>query len=265
VQQQNAPQPVQQQNAPQVNTNAPVVTQAQTNQMVEPANRPPVRLRAGESPETLKVAQEIRTNANKAALTYQNQQFNNNEIIRIADKTATGAGSETLAKIMGGYAGIPFTSDNAVNLNKLGHYMALQTTELAKSAGVNNTNAGQALAGEISGTTQWTPEAIKSTARVNRALSFASNLFNEGVEKSFAKTNDPFSAKDFQNRWSKVANVNAIRFADAKNNKDIEGMREILSSVNALDKKGNIDVNAQGYKNLLAQIKFMQNLVNKGE
>jgi len=268
-QQPNAPQPVQQQNAPQpvqqVTSNAPVVNQAQPNQMVEPANRPPVRLRPGETQETLKSAQQIRTNASNAALTYQNQQFNNNEIIKLADKTATGKGAEMLANLTGGYAGLPFTSDNADNLNKLGHYMALQTAELAKSSGVNNTNAGQALAGEISSTTQWTPEAIKSTARVNRALSTATNLFNQGIENAFNKTKDPFSARDFQNKWSQVANVNAIRFADAKNNKDIEGMKEVLKSVNALDKKGSIDVNSQGYKNLLAQIKFMQNLVNKGE
>jgi hypothetical protein len=265
VQQQNAPQPVQQQNVQPVNPNAPAVNQAAPNQMVEPVNRPPVRLRPGETQETLKSAQQIRSNASNAASTYQNQQFNNNEIIKLADKTATGKGAEILANLTGGYAGLPFTSDNADNLNKLGHYMALQTAELAKSAGVNNTNAGQALAGEISSTTQWTPEAIKSTARVNRALSTATNLFNQGVENAFNKTKDPFSARDFQNKWSKVANVNAIRFADAKNNKDIEGMREVLSSVNALDKKGNIDVNSQGYKNLIGQIKFMQNLVNKGE
>jgi hypothetical protein len=263
VQQQNAPQPVQQQNVQQVNPNEPVVNQP--NQMVEPANRPPVRLRPGETQETLKAAQQIRSTASNAATTYQNQQFNNNEIIKLADKTATGKGAEILANLTGGYAGLPFTSDNADNLNKLGHYMALQTAELAKSAGVNNTNAGQALAGEISSTTQWTPEAIKSTARVNRALSTATNLFNQGVENAFNKNKDPFSARDFQNKWSQVANVNAIRFADAKNNKDIEGMKEVLKSVNALDKKGNLDVNSQGYKNLIGQIKFMQNLVNKGE
>jgi hypothetical protein len=91
------------------------------------------------------------------------------------------------------------------------------------------------------------------------------NLFNQGVENAFNKNKDPFSARDFQNKWSQVANVNAIRFADAKNNKDIEGMKEVLKSVNALDKKGNLDVNSQGYKNLIGQIKFMQNLVNKGE
>lgn len=267
VQQQNAPQPVQQQNVQQVNPNAPVVTQAAPNQMVEPTNRPPVRLRPGETQETLKAAQQIRSNASNAATTYQNQQFNNNEIIKLADKTATGKGAEILANLTGGYAVIPksFTSDNADNLNKLGHYMALQTAELAKSSGVNNTNAGQALAGEISSTTQWTPEAIKSTARVNRALATATNLFNQGVENAFNKTKDPFSARDFQNKWSQVANVNAIRFADAKNNQDVEGMKEILKSVNALDKKGNLDVNSQGYKNLIGQIKFMQNLVNKGE
>jgi len=249
------------------NTQRPPMPGNQTNvnAPAAPVSNAPVRLRPGETAETLKLANEIRTNSSKAALTVPNQQFNNNEIIKIADKVATGAGAEVLGNLSGGYALIPFTSDNAENLNKLGHYMALQTAELAKSAGVNNTNAGQALAGEISSTTQWTQGAIKSTARVNRALSTATNLFNQGIQNSFNKTKDPFSANDFQNKWSQVADINAIRFADAKNNKDIEGMREILSSVNALDKNGNIDVNSQGYKGLINKIKFMRNLVNKGE
>lgn len=258
IQQQNAPQPVQ-----QVTPNAPAANQP--NQMVEPVNRQPVRLPPGETAETKTQAQQIIENARKAASTVQNQQFNNNEIIKIADKVATGAGADVLAKLSGGYAAIPFTSDNAKNLNVLGHYMALQTAELAKSSGVNNTNAGQELAGQLSGTTDWTPEAIKSTARVNRALSSGTDLFNRGIQNSYAKTKSPFTAREFQNKWSQVADVNAIRLIDAAKNKetDPEGFNEFLVSVGAV-KNGKPDPSSPVVQKLRDKANFLINL-SKGK
>ncbi len=262
-QQQNAPQPVQQQNVQQVNPNAPAVNQP--NQMVEPANRPPVRLPPGETAETKTAAQQIIANASEAAKTVQLQQFNNNQIIKLADKVATGAGAEVLANLSGGYAGLPFTSDNADNLNKLGHYMALQTAALTKSAGVANTNAGQELSGEMSGKLSWTPEAIKSTARVNRALSSGADMFNRGIQNSYAKTKSPFSARDFQNKWSQVADVDAIRLIDAAKNKesDPDGFNEFLTSVGAV-KNGKPDPSSPVIQKLRDKANFLINL-SKGK
>jgi hypothetical protein len=263
VQQQNAPQPVQQQNVQQVNPNAPAVNQP--NQMVEPANRPPARLPPGETAETKTAAQQIIANASEAAKTVQLQQFNNNQIIKLADKVATGAGAEVLANLSGGYAGLPFTSDNADNLNKLGHYMALQTAALTKSAGVANTNAGQELSGEMSGKLSWTPEAIKSTARVNRALSSGADMFNRGIQNSYAKTKSPFSARDFQNKWSQVADVDAIRLIDAAKNKgsDPDGFNEFLTSVGAV-KNGKPDPSSPVIQKLRDKANFLINL-SKGK
>lgn len=257
-QSQNAPQANVQQAAP----NAPAVNQAAP---VEPVNRQPVRLPPGETVETKAAAQQIIDNARKAASTYQNQQFNNNEIIKLADKTSTGAGAEALAKVMGGYAGLPYTSNNAENLNKLGHYMALQTAELAKSSGVNNTNAGQELAGQLAGTTDWTPESIKSTARINRALSSGTDLFNRGIQNTVKQTKSPFSAREFQNKWSQVADVNAIRLIDAAKNKenDPEGFNEFLVSVGAV-KNGKPDPSSPIVLKLRDKANFLINL-SKGK
>jgi hypothetical protein len=265
-QQQNAPQPVQQQNVQQVNPNAPVVTQAAPNQMVEPANRPPVRLPPGETAETKTAAQQIIDNARAVANTVQNQQFNNNQIIKLADKVATGTGAQIIANLGGGYAGLPFTSDNSKNLNVLGHYMALQTAELAKSSGVNKTNTGQALAEQLSGTTDWTPEAIKSTARVNRALSSGADMFNRGVQNAFKQTKSPFTAREFQNRWNQVADVNAIRLIDASKNKesDPEGFNQFLIEIGAV-KNGKPDPNSPVVQKLRDKSNFLINLMNKGK
>jgi hypothetical protein len=186
-----------------------------------------VRLRPGETPETMTAANNIRLNASNAAREVPLQTFNNNQIIKLADDVITGRGANFIGALSGGYAGLPFTSDNATNLNQLGHYMALQTASLAASSGLGGTDAARGIAGQISGTTDWTAPAIKQTARVNRALATATKLFNDGIQKEFNKTNDPFSARDFQNKWSQKVDINAMRLYDAMVNKDNEGIAEI--------------------------------------
>ena len=195
----------------------------------------PVRgLPPGETTETLNAANQIRTRAQDAALTVPNQRFNNNEIVRLSEEALTGRGSGVLANLTGGYAlfnAVGLGGGNATALNQLGHYMALQTATLAQSAGLG-TDAARNLAAESTGTINWTPDAIKKTARVNRALATATELFNQGVQNEFRTSKgDPFSAREFQNRWSQTADINAIRLFDAMQNNDADGFREVVDSV----------------------------------
>jgi len=232
--------------------------QPQVNAPQAPAmpSNAPVRMRPGENADTLQNAQAIRTRAMASAANVPNQQFNSNQIIKIADDVISGKGAGAIANLTGGYAALPFGGDNATNLQQLGHYMALQTAELSKSSGLSGTDAANQIAGQIAGTTDWTAPAIKQTARVNRALSTATSLFNQGVENEFAKTKDPFSARDFQNKWGQIADVNAIRLYDAMKNNDKDGMKEVVNAVGGPD--------SIGYKKLLDKIKFMSTLV-KGQ
>jgi hypothetical protein len=232
--------------------------QPQVNAPQAPAmpSNAPVRMRPGENADTLRDAQAIRTRSMAAAANVPNQQFNSNQIIKIADDVISGKGAGAIANLTGGYAALPFGGDNATNLQQLGHYMALQTAELSKSSGLSGTDAANQIAGQIAGTTDWTASAIKQTARVNRALSTATSLFNQGVENEFNKTKDPFAARDFQNKWSQIADVNAIRLYDAMRNNDKDGMKEVVNTVGGPD--------STGYKNLLNKIKFMGTLV-KGQ
>jgi len=234
------------------------MSQPQMNAPQAPAmpSNAPVRMRPGENADTLRDAQAIRTRAMASAANVPNQQFNSNQIIKIADDVISGKGAGAIANLTGGYAALPFGGDNATNLQQLGHYMALQTAELSKSSGLSGTDAANQIAGQIAGTTDWTAPAIKQTARVNRALSTATSLFNQGVENEFNKTKDPFAARDFQNKWSQIADVNAIRLYDAMRNNDKDGIKEVVNAVGGPD--------STGYKNLLTKIKFMSTLV-KGQ
>ena len=250
---------------PQNNIQAPVQTQpvappaAVQGQSLPAAAAPanaPVRMPAGENAATLEVAQNLRTTVRNAAAQAPVQQFNNNQIIKLADDVITGRGANFIGSLTGGYAGLPFTSDNATNLNQLGHYMAMQTASLSQSSGLGGTDAGRAIAGQISGTTEWTAPAIKQTARVNRALTTGTELFNQGVENNFNRTKNPFSATEFQQRWTQTLGadgINAIRLYDAMRNSDKEAIREVVTQAGG--------PNSPGYQNLVRKIGDIQKLV----
>lgn len=222
----------------------------------EPGTTPVARMRPGETPETLQSANQLRIRSQEAAAQVPLQTFNNNQIIKLADDVITGKGAQFVGALTGGYAGLPFTSDNATNLNQLGHYMALQTASLANSSGLGGTDAARGIAGEISGTTSWTAPAIKQTARVNRALTTATDLFNQGAQSAFGKSNDPFAVRDFQNKWAQTVDINAIRLFDAMRNNDKDAIREVVTAAGG--------PNSPGYKKLVDNISQIQKLI-KGQ
>jgi len=222
---------------------------------IMPQSNAPVRL-PYETPETISAARNVQAQSNKAALGVNQTQFNNNQIIKLADQTLTGTGAQALAKLGGGYAAIPFTTNETDNLQKLGHFMALETANLATSSGLG-TDAARNLAGQVSGTTEWTKDAIKSTARINRALSTSTDLFNQGLNKSIASArNNPLAGREFTNKWASLADVNTIRLMDAARNKDNDEIKNIVDSLGG--------PNSDGYKKLLLKAGSLNNLV-KGQ
>jgi hypothetical protein len=134
--------------------------------------------------------------------------------------------------------------------------MALQTQALTAGTGLANTDAGRAIGGQMAGDIQWTPEAIKQTARVNRALSTGTELFAQGVENNFNRSKNPFAAAEFQQRWSQTLGndgVNAIRLYDAIRSKDNDAIKEVVSQAGGM--------NSAGYQNLVNKIGLMQKLI----
>jgi len=229
----------------------------------------PVRMPAGENATTLEAATNLRLNTRQAAQQVGVQQFNSNQIIKLADDVISGKGAGTIANLTGGYAalnGLGIGGENATNLQQLGHYMAQQTQALSAGTGLGNTDAGRALAGQIAGDIQWTPQAIKQTARVNRALSTGTELFAQGVDNAFTRTKNPFAAAEFQQRWSSALGndgVNAIRLYDAIRSKDNEAIKEVATqAAKAADPNYNGDIlKAPGYLALVNKIGLMQKLI----
>lgn len=218
----------------------------------------PFRMPPGETPESLKYAQGVRTTANQAAATVPQQQYNYNQIVKLADEADLGKGAQILAGMGGQWAGIPWSTDRASAYNQLGHYLSLQTSQLAMSSGLGGTDAGRAVASEQAGNRDWTKDALKQTSRVNRALSTGVDLFNRGVENAVQTTGNPFAARDFQNQWSKTASVDSLRLYDAMRNKDAdpEGFASTLKEFGG--------VNSSRFKATLQKVDEMRKLI-KGQ
>lgn len=231
-----------------------------------PAAAAPARMPAGETPATLDAATKLRLDQWPNLRQVPIQQFNSNQIIKLADDVISGKGAGTIANLTGGYAalnGLGIGGENATNLQQLGHYMALQTQALTAGTGLANTDAGRAIGGQMAGDIQWTPQAIKQTARVNRALSTGTELFSQGVENNFNRTKNPFAAAEFQQRWSQTLGndgVNAIRLYDAIRSKDNEAIKEVATQAAGPDYKGDI-LKAPGYLSLVNKIGQMQKLI----
>lgn len=217
------------------------------------------RLPAGETPDTYAAANKIRLDAQTAATSVPNQLFNNNQIIGIVSSgdVATGKGAQTLANLGGGFAAIPWSTDAASNLNKLGHYMSLQTGNLAASAGFN-TDSSRSIAEQQTGTTEWTADAIKNTARVNRSLATATDYFNRGAQNAFAKTKDPFAVRDFRDKWAQTLDMDAVRLMDASRNiqQDPNGLAEVAIELGGVD--------SPRYKAALKKVGTLRSLI-RGE
>lgn len=218
-----------------------------------PQSNAPVRM-PYETSETISAARAIQLKANEAAKGVQNSLYNNNKIIQLADKALVGAGAETLSKLGGGYAALPWTSDATQNRQILGHQMALETANLASAAGLG-TDAARGLAEKMAGTTEWTPDAIKATARMNRALSTGIGLFNEGVNNTVKGAgNNPLAAREFQNRWTSQENlVPTLQFVDAVRNGDQAAIKQIVDGAGGYG--------SNGYKKLLIQADNLSKLV----
>ena len=214
----------------------------------------------GETPDTVSKARADQLAIQKAASTVQTSQFNNNTIIKLADKALVGAGAETLSKLGGGYALIPFTSDATENRQKLGHILAQETATMASSAGLG-TDAARNLASQVSGDINWTPDAIKSTARTNRALTTGADMLNRGMTNAINKANNnPIAGRDFQNKWSTQEQLlPTLQFVDALRNakSDPEGAKKMIDSLGGYG--------SENYKSMLKRAGQLNDLITKGQ
>jgi len=180
--------------------------------------KPPVTALAPTIETNLKAGNELYNDARKKAGDVPNLRFNTGKIIEYAEKASTGTASGILNDLKGNFAVIPekLTGNTVTDYNSLGHFLSQNTALLAKTPGINSSDAGQKLAGEISGTTSWDRKSIIEAARVNRTMGEVNDLFYQGVQK-YSKS--PEKVIEFQDKWNRILDIDTIRLYDAMINK----------------------------------------------
>ena len=79
-------------------------------------------------------------------------------------------------------------------------------------------------------------------------------MFNQGVNNAVAQANNsPFAAREFQNKWSQVADVNAFRLMDAIKNNDTVAGQELIKELGG--------VNSPKLKQLKLKVNTINNMI----
>ena len=223
----------------------------------QPPTNAPLRLAPFETQATVDLERKRQLDTIAQRQTVAQSTYNYNQIIDLADKSITGVGAQQIAKLSGGYAGIPWKADEASNLQQLGHFMALQTGNLAQQAGLD-TDQGRSIAQDQIGTTNWTSDAIKATARTNRALVTGIDLYGLGMNNAIKKAgNNPLAGRDYTEKWSSVADIDALKYYDAIKNKDKTEIKQIVDKVGGPESKG--------YADLITRYNKIYSLVTGGQ
>lgn len=191
----------------------------------------------GESLQSRQELMNFRTQANQAAATTGGVRDNLNQIVNLADQISAGKPGQASAAISR-LTGYEVGGDNAANLQRMGHYMALQSQMLANQMGVRPTDAGGQQAEQLVGKQDWDPAAIKSTAKTVDAYNSGVAMFNQGMEaaiKNAPPGSDVFPVRAFRNAWSQSFSVDAMRLYNgaAAGPKEYEKVKsEILAEPN---------------------------------
>ncbi len=206
-------------------------------------------------PQEIPMRTQQRVAINSAASKVPEAHFNNQQIIKLADTALVGTGAQQWSKFFSanGMQWVP--GDQAANFQRLGHFMALESQRNASAMGAG-TDAARTISEMATGSTQWTKEAIKSTAKVNDALASGLAAYNEGMEAAIRKSGgNVLAARDFQNKWSQHFDVRAMQLHNALENGDKEEVAKIVKEVggakspgaqNLLNKTRNLDKLIQG-------------------
>lgn len=213
------------------------------------------QLRPGE-PQEIPLRTQQRMAVNQAAAAVPEQHFNNRQIIELAPKAFTGAGSQSLSRIFSAYGIQQIPGDDATNFQRLGHFMARQVQSNAAAMGAG-TDQAREIAANATGTTNWTKDAIISTAKVNDAFASGLEHFNRGMEAAIkANGGNVLAVRDFQNSWSSNFDPRVMQINNAAKAGDKKEIDEILKQVGGK--------NSPGARDLIQKARNIESLTETG-
>ena len=180
-----------------------------------------------------------RDQAQQAALQVPQVQDSLSQIKSLANQIAQGKPGQleaALAKQIGYVAG----GDAATNNQKLGHYLALVSGQLANSMGLNSSDSARAQADQISGKSDWTPEAIKSTAETLQAYNTGVGLYSRGLSAASNQLDSRTGQapiRQYRDAWAQNFNVDAMRLYNARLEGGLQGKMDYNQAIKEMGGK----------------------------
>lgn len=194
--------------------------------------RQPVMPPPGESSSTLPEVIKIRTDANNAAALAPGMHDNAKNIIKLADEIPQGKGGAWWVDL-GSRLNYPLGGDEATARQRLGHFMGLQMQQAASAMGADTDAAKATAEAAATGSGDWTPAALKSTAKKYDAYVSGMEYFNKGMEgylNGQQNTSGQWGARQFRNAWSANFDPVAMEILNAKKNGDTAEYKSLVQA-----------------------------------
>lgn len=220
------------------------------------AGAAPVNLPVGETAETQSAMQQQRDGARQAALGAPQMHDINRTILQEADKGLNTGTLGALTQKLASATGYNIAPGSSTDYNLLGKMLERSAATAAQSMGPH-TNAGLESAIRQNGSLEYTPQAIKTIARLNDSLTTGAEKYHQGLEAAVTSSpNGVFAKRQFDQQWGQNADVNALKLLTATKTGDKEGAQEVLKSVGG--------PGSAGAKKLAQQLQNLQSLTMKG-
>lgn len=148
----------------------------------------------------------------------------NQHLLDLSDETKTGPGTQTLQGIAAAL-GMPSGS----RYQEISAYLDRQAALQAQVMGVPNTNAGLAAAERATGTTEYTPQALREKVKFFDALNSGAMAYRQGLDKAVGTGATPDLSKyqAFRSAWTKNFDPDIYRAEDAQRRGDAKELAEL--------------------------------------
>lgn len=179
----------------------------------------------------------------------------NQQILRLANDSRTGPGSDTWQHVIGAI-GAPLGLSPTASYQELGKYLEKNAIANMQSMGGPPSDARLSAAAAANGSTVFSPEALKAVTKFNDATTTGLQLYRQGLDQAvgLGRSANYLNLPKFKSEWAKNFDVNVFRFDNALRDGDTEELNRIKA-----------EVGPKGAKELMRKRKALHSLAENGD
>lgn len=182
-------------------------------------------------PGQANIQQDLDT-VRKADSDYGTNRHVNDEILRLSADTATGPGTEAWHRALGRVVGVG-GGNQIADYQKIGAYLDRQAALSSAQMGLPDTNAGLQTAANLSGTTDYAPDALQTKVKLTDAMVEGAHQYRQGIDKivGTGPNQDLTRYNEFRGQWADNFDPNVFRAENAIRRGDKKELASIKEEV----------------------------------